>query len=300
MKLATTTGDFMGFCATDIERIQHVSGAGFKYIDLKMKAMSPSDLYMQDDWKNTISKLKDEAERLGVTFVQAHSPAGNPIKGDSERIDNVINGMIRSVEICGELGIKNTVVHLGSLPGISKDEWIEKNLAFCKRLFPVMEKCGVNVLIENSTAVNMRDMYYCNTAKAMLEFLEYADHPLLHACWDTGHANCEGHQYDEILTLGKELYAIHYNDNRANADQHFLPYLGTLNHDEVINALIDIDYKGYFTFESSDSFVSAKGRRPFLRDERLLKPQLFMQDKFISLLYDMGKYMLSEYGIFEE
>ena len=99
---------------------------------------------------------------------------------------------------------------------------------------------------------------------------------------------------------GKELYAIHYNDNRANADQHFLPYLGTLNHDEVINALIDIDYKGYFTFESSDSFVSAKGRRPFLRDERLLKPQLFMQDKFISLLYDMGKYMLSEYGIFEE
>ena len=300
MKIATTTGDFIGFCATDIERIQHVKNAGFKCVDLKMKAMSPSDLYMQDAWKKTIAKLKEEAERLGVEFVQAHSPAGNPIKGDDERINNVINGIIRSIEICGELGIKNTVVHLGCLPEISKDEWTEKNLAFCKRLFPVMEKCGVNVLIENSTAVNMKDMYYCNSAEQMLEFLEQADHPLLHACWDTGHANCEGSQYDEIVTLGKELYAIHYNDNRATSDQHLLPYMGTLNHDEVINALVDIDYKGYFTFESSNSLISKKGRRDFSKDTRLAPPPLFVQDRLISLLYETGKYMLSQYNIFEE
>lgn len=300
MKIATTTGDFIAFCATDVERIQHVSAAGFKYIDLKMKAMSPTDLYMQDDWKKPISLLKDEADRLGVTFVQSHCPSGNAIKGDENRINTVINGMIRSVEICGELGIKNTVVHLGCLPDISKDEWAERNLAFCKRLFPVMERTGVNVLIENSTAVNMKTMYYCNSGREMLEFLEYADHPLLHACWDTGHANCEGSQYDEIVTLGKELYAIHYNDNLGNADQHLLPYLGRLNHDEIINALIDIGYKGYFTFEASNSLVGAKGRRAFERDTRLAKPQLFMQDRLIELLYEMGKYMLSEYGIFEE
>ena len=39
----------------------------------------------------------------------------------------------------------------------------------------------------------------------MVEFLNYVGHPLLHACWDTGHANCEGSQYDDIVTLGKVI-----------------------------------------------------------------------------------------------
>ena len=60
---------------------------------------------------------------------------------------------------------------------------------------------------------------------------------MLHACWDTGHANCEGSQYDDIITLGKELFAIHYNDNHGAKDEHLIPFLGTLNHDEIINAL---------------------------------------------------------------
>ena len=43
--------------------------------------------------------------------------------------------------------------------------------------------------------------------------------------------------------------AIHYNDNRGGGDEHIAPFLGTLNHDEVITALIDVGFKGYFTLE---------------------------------------------------
>ena len=132
----------------------------------------------------------------------------------------------------------------------------------------------------------------------------YIDHPLIHACWDTGHANCEGNQYDEIREVGDELYAIHYNDNHGKSDEHLIPYLGTLNHDEVINALIDSGYKGYFTLECCSSLILKNywlgSRRKFPQDERLVDPPLFAQRQLEKLMYDTAKYMLTSYGIFEE
>lgn len=303
MKIATTTGDFGRYCKNDIERIRQLHKAGFRYVDLDMYSFTPNCVYMQDDWKNAVRALKQEADRLGMQFVQAHSQGGNPLDSDKGRADFLVAATIRSIEICQFLGIKNTVVHPGCRDEIGKDGWFEENLVFYKKLFPTMEACGVNVLIENSTAANMGTKYWANSGKDMVEFLQFADHPLLHACWDTGHANCEGSQYDDIVTLGKELYAIHYNDNHGKTDEHLIPYFGTLNHDEVLNALIDIGYQGYFTLECSSSLIKKQywlgGRRDFVRDTRLEEPQLFMQQRLEALLYDISKHMLSTYGLFE-
>ena len=304
MKIATTTGDFKRYCQNDIERINELSKVGFKYIDLDMYSFKPDSPYMKDDWKRAVLALKNEADKLNVKFVQAHSQGGNPLDGDQDEVDFLVAATIRSIEICNMLGIKNTVVHPGFAAGISKEEWFERNRAFYKKLVPAMEKFAVNVLIENSTSVNMGDMYFANSGADMLEFLKFVDHPLLHACWDTGHANCEGSQYNDIITLGKELFAIHYNDNRGIKDEHLIPFFGTLNHDEVINALIDSKFEGYFTLECSSSLIPknywAGGRRTFNGDTRLAEPQLFMQQKCVALMYSIAKYMLTSYDIFEE
>ena len=304
MKIATTTGDFSKYYTNDIDRIHGLHNAGFRYIDLDMYTFTPDHVYMNDGWQKAVNELKNEAERLGMTFVQAHSQGGNPLDPDPDHVEFLVDATVRSIEICEMLGIKNTVVHSGFAKEMGKEEWFEKNRAFYQKLFPAMERCGVNVLIENSTAANMKERYFTNSGKDMIEFLRFVGYPLLHACWDTGHANCEGSQYDDIITLGDELYAIHYNDNHGKRDEHLIPYLGTLNHDEVINALTDIGYKGYFTLECCSSLISKEywlgGRRDFDRDTRLAEPPLFMKDRTEALLYDTAKYMLESYGIFEE
>lgn len=304
MKIATTTGDFSSYYRDNLDRIRGLHAAGFRYIDLDMYTFTPDHIYMNDGWRDSVKALKDEAEKLGMTFVQAHSQGGNPLSPDSDHVDFLIDATVRSIEICEMLGIKNTVVHSGFAKEMSKEEWFEKNRAFYRRLFGAMERCGVNVLIENSTAANMKERYFTNSGKDMVEFLRYVDHPLLHACWDTGHANCEGSQYDDIIALGSELYAIHYNDNHGKRDEHLIPYLGTLNHDEVINALTDIGYKGYFTLECCSSLIPKDywlgGRRDFDRDTRLSEPPLFMKERTEALLYETAKYILSSYGLFEE
>ncbi len=304
MKIATTTEDFGRYFENDVDRIRELHRAGFRYADLSMYSFTPDCVYMQDDWKSAIRALKTEADRLGMTFVQAHSQGGNPLSDDKAHVDFIVNATVRSIEICHELGIPNTVVHPGFYKGMSKEEWFRRNKQFYSRLFPAMEKTGVNVLIENSTASNMGECYFTNSGKDMVEFLRYVDHPQLHACWDTGHANCEGAQYDDIVTLGSELYAIHYNDNRGKRDEHMIPYLGTVNHDEVLHALLDVGFKGYFTLECSSSFTTPKSwpfkRRPYEADTRLSTPPLFMQQRIITLMYDTVKYMLESYGLFEE
>ena len=304
MKIATTTGDFEHYCASDEERIRELHRAGFRYIDLSLYSLTPDSPYLQTGWREYVLGLKELAHGLGMQFVQAHSQGGNPLSDDPAHVDFLLRATLRSIEICELLGIKNTVVHNGFAKELSKEEWFVRNKAFYEQLFPAMERCGVNVLCENSTRANMKEMYFINSGRDMREFIEYVDHPLVHGCWDTGHANCEGEQYDEIMAIGDELYAIHYNDNHGAKDEHLAPFLGQLNHDEVMCALTDVGFDGYFTLECSSSLVRYNQwtgkRRRFEQSSRLREPQLFMQRHLEAMMHETAKWMLESYGLFEE
>lgn len=304
MKLATTTGDFDKYCKTYGERIKHLYEAGFRYIDLSLyTAYEEDELLVSSDWKKNAEKLKALADELGMKFVQAHAPGGNPMCKD-DKYDVLLQITIRSIEICGVLGIQNMAIHSGFESGVRKEEYFRRNKEFFEVLFPFIEKYNVNFLCENSCKANMKDRYFPNSGADLKELVEYINHPLVHACWDIGHAHIEGPQYDEIMALGKELYAVHINDNRGEKDEHLIPFLGTVSMDEVMHALIDSGYQGYFTMEAGSSLRSANywlGKRyQFQKDHRLAQPQLFMQKQLEKLMYDVGIYILKAYDCFEE
>lgn len=300
MKLATTTGDFSRFFIDHKERVKHVADAGFRYIDLSMYTIFDQDpLFCGCNWQDYAKELADYTASLGAKFVQAHSPGGNPLSCDVAA-QNLLEATIRSIDVCGALGIPNIVVHAGVLPDISKAQSFKLNCEFFNKLIPAMERNGVNVLCENSTAANTGSMYFTNSGADIKEFVEYVNHPLFHACWDTGHGNIEGSQYDEIMAVGRDLFAVHINDNRGVWDEHILPFCGTTNFGEIINALIDCEFKGYFTFECDNAMIRASQRRSFDRDNRLLEPQLFMQKHLERLMYEIGEYALKAYNCFEE
>lgn len=307
MKLATTTGDFNYFCKTYEEKIQHLYDAGFRYIDLCMCTIRENDaLLVAEDWRENAKRLKEFANKLGMQFVQAHAPCGNLLRNtgdDRPKFERLFNATVRSIEVCGELGIPNIVVHLGCRKDLDKAGFFEENRKVYEMLFPVMEKNNVNVLCENSMKGpdGCSTYYYTNTGAEMKEFVEYVNHPLIHACWDTGHGNLEGTQYDNIMALGKDLYAVHINDNHGERDEHIMPFLGTLNMDEVMCALIDVEFQGYFTLEAGSSyFFPLRNKREFERDKRLALPQLDMQKNLEKCMYENMVYVLKTYDSFEK
>ena len=153
-----------------------------------------------------------------------------------------------------------------------------------------MEKTGVHVLIENwpdahAPAPNTRA--FPSTADDLLMFLDFLGHPLLGACWDTGHGHMNGaEQYETISKLGKRLEAVHIQDNFGEVDQHLMPLVGTLDLDEVICGLLDIGFEGTFTFEADN----------ILRQHDL---PWELKQKSVELLYEVGKYLLKKHHCFE-
>lgn len=301
MKLATTTEDFNKYCDTYLERVKCVHEAGFKYIDLSLYTVKENDeLLISDGWEATAKELLDYAKANGMEFVQCHSPNTNPI--DEAQTEKAVALNIRAIEVCGFFKIPAMVVHSGWDKNATKEEWFARNKAFFDRILPTAEKYHVCICHENSTSVNIGGVYP-KTGAEMREFSEYVGHPLFHSCWDTGHANIEGSQYEELLTIGDDLKAVHINDNRGERDEHVIPYFGTVNMDEIMTALKEIDFKGPFTFESGSTLRPNKywlgNRKQFDKSTRLAKPTVEMQFELEKFMYLVGKHILSAYDEFE-
>ena len=289
MKLATTTEDFRKYYNDDISKVKELARAGFKNIDLSL-FYNEVEYYLDSDWKTKVRELKKVADDLGVKFVQMHSTALFEGGVKDENYDYGIKSTIRSIEICKELEIPFTVVHGADNPNVTNfEQKLELNLEFYKNFFSVMEDTGVMVLSENSPKRKRLDWWQpIYTGEQAKQLCEYINHPLFGFCWDTGHANMQGSQYQHILDLGRHLKAVHYNDNDGVNDLHVIPFTQTLNNDEVISALIKIGFNGPLTFECSNG-VSPK---------ELVPIEVARQNE--KRLYEIGKALLTKYNIFEE
>ena len=74
-----------------------------------------------------------------------------------------------------------------------------------------------------------------------------------------------------------------------------------------MQGLIDVKYDGVFNFEASYTLLHHKNipyhRAAWEHDgktvTKLLDPPIKLKQKAVDLLYDVGEYLLSEYGLLE-
>lgn len=301
MKIATTIGEVYPWVTNPAEAMEMYVGSGFKYFDFSFYAfvLKENHPFMSDAWRDMILAAKEKADCLGFKFVQAHSPAVHVLS--AEDFDRNVEGMVRSIEACSMLGIKNTVIHTGYDGNLrypdNKKEYFKANRPFLEALIPAMEKHEVSVLLENSCEKNTGGAYFPMTGKDLNDFLDFIGHPLYGACWDTGHGHIQGLDvHDEIVELGSNLKAVHIHDNGANHDSHMLPFAATFDMDSMMRGFIESNFGGFFTFEA-DGFMKYGGRKD---SSPLAHPPKELKKEALKLLYKVGKYTLDSYGIYEE
>ena len=304
MKIATTIGEMYPLGLRIADTIRSYRDTGFKNLDFSFYyAHADKDSpYMQESdlaWKKEIEEALEAADECGFTFVQAHAPGYNPGR-DSSDYDRCIRAMQRSVEGCAMLGIPVTVMHTSFSPEFTypddKEGYYKYNRKFVGDVLSAAENFGVTLCIENTSNGNAGKCYFPRRGAEMNDFIAYMDHPLLGACWDTGHAVMDRifDQYAELKELGPVLKAVHIHDNGIHSDEHLAPYCGKLQLDSVVKGLLDIDYKGSFTFES-DSFLNhCNGEGP------LRQLPLEIRRDGLALLYKIGKFALETYNAYEE
>ena len=70
-------------------------------------------------------------------------------------------------------------------------------------------------------------------------------------CYDAGH--CHAHFNDEFNyeMFKNRIFAVHLHDNDKTADQHLIPFDGTINWNNVVTKLKECNYDGPVTLELS-------------------------------------------------
>lgn len=265
--------------------------------------------HLDENWETRANKLKATLADLGMSAPQAHAPIVNPFDpGDVDYMDIYE----KSLRFCAVAGIPMIVIHAGAIKDNTREEYFEKNVAFYRSLIPAAEETGVEVLIENIG--HDGDANFLLRGADVREMADLVDHPLFNICWDTGHGNLNKQNlYDTIITLGNKLHALHVHDNvgyfepsyrHHRIDMHTMPYAtqyASVNYDALIQGLIDIGYKGTFNFEVLT--VTRSIRPAFTYNGEVVRklefPSLELWKKANTLVYDIGKYMLDAYGLYE-
>ena len=311
MKLSTSTGDFVIGNMPVEEQIKHIAEAGFKHVNLELADRVSDSRLDVDNWEERIESIGQAAKEAGVDFVQAHSTCDTLAKVSYETL---VEETRRDIVACERLGIPFLVVHALLRSHCGARGIYELNKKYYNDLLDKVPDGKTRLLVENGGDIESNCTGFAS-GYDIAEFLDWMNEPRLGACLDTAHLNQNkpprDDQYASITALGDWLCALHIADNFGrDLHWHTAPFGGIVNFDSVMCGLIDIGYKGAFNFESS--YIMRNQKSPPLRRKewthpkdpdfvpKLMNPPLELKLSADRMLYAAGRYILEQYGLFEE
>lgn len=261
-----------------IEQLSTLRSIGFQCFDFNFVDYVRGDdaCLRQDSWVKWLEGVAKFASDNGIQFYQGH---GHMFEQDQQRVFKISDAeslkMIERSIIGAEIiGVKWLVWHT-----YMDRNRIDDTYRALDRIYELSLKHNVGMAIENAAAGCL-----CDNAQTLLDIIGRYDDERVGVCWDTGHANLnpEREQCAEIRRLGKALKALHVADNSGLGDDHLAPYYGTVNWENVIKALKDVEYEGTFNFEAHNFVIR--------HSDFNLRMQSMM------LLYQIGMYLTNMYN----
>ncbi len=237
--------------------IEECAKAGFKYLDLNFcEAMNPTSRMRDDDWEKYVDELAETGKRCEVAFTQSHLPYYDIFaENDMDQVKMMEKLISRSIIASSRLGIKWTVTHPGTVYSAGQDMSVslERNLEYYSKHVSTAKEHGIGIALENDfeyKSAPYQHIFCANIYEQVKLIDSFNDSEHVGACYDFGHANLVGgYHRQNINILGNRLKAIHVQDNRGLADEHFLPFHGNIDWKEGMSGLADIGYEGELTFE---------------------------------------------------
>jgi sugar phosphate isomerase/epimerase len=177
----------------------------------------------------------------------------------------------RALQIARRIPIKVFVLHLGwprthkGFGGSNRDAARRS----VEELFEIAEPLGVRLAVEVIPNDLSRPGSLVDFAEEDMESAEIG------ICLDFGHAHLEGDLVDAIEIVSGHLASIHVHDNHGRADDHLVPFEGTIDWPAALTAVQKVGYDGALIFElaargsTRETLVRARAARR--RMESLVK-----------------------------
>ncbi len=253
MKISTEIGSASRLVGEE-RAIELVAGAGFDAWDFSMFSMASYDWgtgkvretghpLTGAEYAVFAKRLRRIGEDCGIHCNQSHAPFPSMIPGIRDRLK-------RAIECTAIAGGKICVIH----PDNNRNA--AENAEMYLELLPFAKAHGVKIATENMWNWNGEADHAapaaCSHHDDFLAHIQAVKDPDFVACLDIGHAEMKGlstSSREMIVTLGDSLQALHLHDNDCWHDSHSLPFTGSIDFADVVAALREIGYSGYFTLE---------------------------------------------------
>lgn len=236
--------------------IEQCAKAGYKVLDLNFcEAMNPFSRLRGDDWETYIKDIEKMGKDWGVTFAQSHLPYYD-IWGDNspEKVELMEELIRRSIIASGMLGIKWTVTHPGTVYSAGQNMQIshDRNVEYYSKHVECAKEAGIGIALENDFEYKSKpyQRIFCSTISELTTLCDAFNSSNVGICYDFGHAHLTGGFHRQNLNaIGSRLKAVHVADNHGERDEHLMPFYGTIDWEECMAGLADIDYQGELTYE---------------------------------------------------
>jgi len=255
--------------------------AGFSCVDFSLnRYVSDNDIYQPDGEKffdQSLCELeqfftphKQGAKASGIAIHQMHMPYPIYIPSRKKTLNDYLmnEAAPKSMKICAFLECQYIVIHgfkLARFLGSEEEEWKQTEL-FLDTIAPLAKEMGITICIENlydSIGGHLSEGPCCDARKAVerIDRINSKYHAeILGFCFDTGHANLLGLDFESfITTLNHRLKILHIHDNDGVRDLHQIPFTFTRTRenqpstdwDGFIRGMRNIKFDKVLSFETA-------------------------------------------------
>lgn len=216
---------------TPFETIDTIEKVGFKNVFIQ---------WYNRNWNPTQEKQLDYIKSKGLNITFAHlgyDHLNDPWLANDYYRKLLVESYKHDLDCCAKNGINLVIMHAH---GKMSDANFNQNGINCfQEIADYANKLNIKVAIEN-TRLN-----------GYLEYLlDNIKNDNLGICFDAGHFHVHFKDEFNFDKFKNKIFAIHLHDNDMSADQHLLPFDGTLNWEMVLKNLKKCNYDGPITIES--------------------------------------------------
>lgn len=182
-----------------------------------------------------VAQIGRQLAECGLKLLDLHGSAGLTRRWfaptEAERLDGV--ALVRNrLEMTARLGGQTVIMH-------AHPAFLDPLRRSLDALQPVAKQHGVRIAIENEAEFAM----------PRLLLREYPPE-FLGLCYDAGHGNiADRHGLDELAAVTDRLIAVHLHDNDGTADQHQLPFTGTVDWPRLARLIAQSSYRQCISLE---------------------------------------------------
>jgi sugar phosphate isomerase/epimerase len=238
------------------EHLQLVAEAGFECIELFA-------LTSHFDYASAASatSLREWLNETGLALHSVHAPiADTLVKGvwgrpwsiaaaDSRRRVEAVREVMASVELARTVSFRHLVLHVGVPDGQARPDDNHRDAArrALEEIEPHAAALGVALAVELIPNA-------LSTPDALVRLIDTElDSDGAGACLDFGHAHLMGGTVDAVETLSGFVQTTHVHDNDGRADEHLVPFDGSIDWEATLLSLQKVGYDDTLIFELQSS-----------------------------------------------